>query len=104
MWRKKEDMHCVMLVRNVEKTYFKFKELGKIFLANFHLRNGAEMWRINWMADMSVRGLSSSCGMMVNYRYYLEETNKNSQNYIQDKIIPISGLIQELMESHQHKI
>lgn len=37
--------------------------------ANFHLRNGAVMWRINWMADPSPRGVANSCGIMVNYRY-----------------------------------
>lgn len=36
--------------------------------ANFHLRNGAMMWRINWMADPSPRGVANSCGIMVNYR------------------------------------
>jgi len=38
-------------------------------LANFHLKNGAVLWRINWDADPSPRGLSNSCGIMVNYRY-----------------------------------
>lgn len=37
--------------------------------ANFHLRNGAVMWRINWMADTSKRGADNSCGIMVNYRW-----------------------------------
>lgn len=37
--------------------------------ANFHLKNGAVMWRINWQADQSPRGLANSCGIMVNYRY-----------------------------------
>lgn len=27
------------------------------------------MWRINWMADPSPRGVANSCGIMVNYRY-----------------------------------
>ena len=36
--------------------------------ANFHLKNGAVMWRLNYNADPSPRGLSNSCGMMVNYR------------------------------------
>jgi len=40
-----------------------------IVVANFHLRNGAVMWRLNWQADLSVRGLANSCGIMVNYRY-----------------------------------
>ncbi|KOC65828.1 Malonyl-CoA decarboxylase, mitochondrial [Habropoda laboriosa] len=37
-------------------------------VANFHLRNGAVMWRINWLADLSPRGVANSCGIMVNYR------------------------------------
>ncbi|MGH0115172.1 UNVERIFIED_CONTAM: hypothetical protein FKN15_070692 [Acipenser sinensis] len=40
-------------------------------VANFHLQNGATMWKLNWQADTSPRGLSASCGMMVNYRYFL---------------------------------
>lgn len=27
------------------------------------------MWRINWLADPSPRGVANSCGIMVNYRY-----------------------------------
>ncbi|XP_011051585.1 PREDICTED: malonyl-CoA decarboxylase, mitochondrial-like [Acromyrmex echinatior] len=52
-------------------------------VANFHLRNGAVMWRINWMADPSPRGVANSCGIMVNYRYFLEDSEKNSRNYIE---------------------
>ncbi|KAK7085778.1 hypothetical protein SK128_021160 [Halocaridina rubra] len=52
-------------------------------VANFHLKNGAVMWRINWMADRSPRGLSNSCGIMVNYRYFLEDCENNSRNYLE---------------------
>ncbi len=37
-------------------------------VANFHLRNGASVWRLNWRADPSQRGLSQSYGIRVNYR------------------------------------
>ncbi|XP_069758300.1 malonyl-CoA decarboxylase, mitochondrial isoform X2 [Narcine bancroftii] len=50
-------------------------------VANFHFQNGAVIWRLNWMADTSPRGISSSCGIMVNYRYFLENTNYNSVRY-----------------------
>ena len=36
-------------------------------VANFHLRNGAAVARLNWRADPSARGLSGSVGIMVNY-------------------------------------
>ena len=50
-------------------------------VANFHLRNGAVLWRLNWKGDMSARGLSNSCGIMVNYRYFVEELEANSIAY-----------------------
>ena len=45
---------------------------------------------------MSHRGLIKSCGMMVNYRYFLEDTEKNSQQYIEYKVINSSEQFQEL--------
>ncbi|ESO88954.1 hypothetical protein LOTGIDRAFT_106236, partial [Lottia gigantea] len=65
-------------------------------VANFHLGNGAVLWRINWMADMSSRGLSSSCGLMVNYRYYLENTEYNSTKYLEEFHIEVSQQVLDL--------
>ncbi|KAK3918189.1 Malonyl-CoA decarboxylase, mitochondrial [Frankliniella fusca] len=45
-------------------------------VANFHLKNGAVMWRINWHADLSPRGLGNSCGIMVNYRQVLSRGHR----------------------------
>ena len=66
-------------------------------VANFHLRNGAVMWRINWLADPSPRGAANSCGIMVNYRYYLNDTEKNNQNYIQNYFINASESVIDLV-------
>ncbi|XP_076669878.1 malonyl-CoA decarboxylase, mitochondrial isoform X2 [Andrena cerasifolii] len=66
-------------------------------VANFHLRNGAVMWRINWLADPSPRGVANSCGIMVNYRYYLNDTEKNNQNYIQNYFINASESVIDLV-------
>lgn len=68
-------------------------------LANFHLRNGAVLWRLNWLADPSSRGLTNSCGMMVNYRYFLDETENNSQLYIEEKQIQASEKFLELIKT-----
>lgn len=38
-------------------------------VARFHLSNGATVERLNWMADVSPKGLTQSGGLMVNYRY-----------------------------------
>ena len=67
------------------------------FAANFHLRNGATMWRLNWLGDTSARGLTASCGMMVNYRYFLENTSALSQQYMERQKIEASQQILDLV-------
>jgi malonyl-CoA decarboxylase len=46
-------------------------------VARFHLGNGARIERINWAADVSARGLTQSCGMMVNYLYESDRMDDN---------------------------
>jgi malonyl-CoA decarboxylase len=36
-------------------------------IARFHLRNGARLERINWLADLSPNGAKQSAGLMANY-------------------------------------
>lgn len=38
-------------------------------VAHFHLSNGARVERINWLADVSDKGVKEGAGMMVNYLY-----------------------------------
>ncbi|OQV25018.1 Malonyl-CoA decarboxylase, mitochondrial [Hypsibius exemplaris] len=65
---------------------------------NFHLGNGAEIYRLNWLADTSGKGLSQSFGMMVNFRYPPDaELIKNSNNYIFNKCIKVSQQIQQML-------
>lgn len=66
-------------------------------VANFHLRNGATLWRVNWMANTTAKGLGESCGMMVNYRYYLDRTEANSQQYVRDKVIDTDKQVLHLL-------
>uniref|UniRef100_A0A914EB94 Malonyl-CoA decarboxylase n=2 Tax=Acrobeloides nanus TaxID=290746 RepID=A0A914EB94_9BILA len=56
-------------------------------VANFHLRNGAQMYRLNWGCDLSARGIQKSLGIMVNYKYNLEKVPTNSARYINGKYI-----------------
>ena len=50
-------------------------------VANFHLRNGARVERVNWMGDVSSAGLKASAGLMVNYRYALSHIDANNFAY-----------------------
>jgi malonyl-CoA decarboxylase len=51
-------------------------------VANFHLSNGAHLERINWLADLSEKGMSRSYGFMVNYYYKLSDIEKNHEEYV----------------------
>ncbi|XP_072241490.1 malonyl-CoA decarboxylase, mitochondrial [Leuresthes tenuis] len=70
-------------------------------VANFHLQNGATMWRLNWRADTSPRGVANSCGIMVNYRYFLSDTPTNSAVYLQNKVITASEQVLGLVSQFQ---
>jgi len=80
--------------------FYLYKEKRRSYtlnsVANFHLKNGAVMWRINWMADRSVRGLGNSCGIMINYRYFLEQCENNSCLYLETYKVTASELVQYL--------
>jgi malonyl-CoA decarboxylase len=56
---------------------------GKPFdpVARLHLRNGAKLERINWLADKSDKGITQSFGMMVNYLYDIKDIEKNHELY-----------------------
>nr|CAD7415592.1 unnamed protein product [Timema poppensis] len=65
-------------------------------VANFHLRNGAVMWRLNWRADLTPRGLGNSCGIMVNYRYFLDQLESNSRRYQEEQFVTVSEQVLRL--------
>ncbi|XP_012944699.1 malonyl-CoA decarboxylase, mitochondrial isoform X2 [Aplysia californica] len=70
-------------------------------VANFHLSNGAQLFRINFLADTTHRGLQQSCSMMVNYRYFLEFTEYNSRNYVENQQISVSESVLNLLNPQQ---
>jgi len=50
-------------------------------VARFHLGNGAELHRINWLGDTSAKGMKQSAGLMVNYLYVLDNIERNHEQY-----------------------
>ncbi len=50
-------------------------------VAHFHLSNGARIEQLNWLGDLSEKGLQQSAGIMVNYRYQLGEIEANHEAY-----------------------
>src|SRR3954453_2944516 len=50
-------------------------------VAHFHLSNGARVERLNWLGDVSPKGLRQSAGIMVNYLYRLGDIEENHEAY-----------------------
>ncbi|AHX04678.1 malonyl-CoA decarboxylase [Ehrlichia japonica] len=67
-------------------------------VAHFHLSNGAIIKQLNWMADISEKGLSSSMGIMVNYHYELSKIDDNYENYVINKEINCSKEVLSLLK------
>jgi malonyl-CoA decarboxylase len=59
-------------------------------VANFHLTNGARIHRLNWLGDISEKGMKESAGIMVNYYYKLSEIEKNHEHYLSGYRIQVS--------------
>ncbi len=67
-------------------------------VAHFHLSNGARIERLNWLADVSRKGLEQSSGMMINYRYDLSRIDINHEGYRSKGKIAVSSAIKGLMK------
>ncbi|MCG7599812.1 malonyl-CoA decarboxylase [Halomonas sp. McH1-25] len=65
-------------------------------VARFHLGNGAELHRINWLGDISVKGIQQAAGLMVNYLYVLEDIERNHEQYTTNGTIARSSSVRDL--------
>jgi malonyl-CoA decarboxylase len=66
-------------------------------VARFHLGNGARLERINWLGDVSEKGLREAHGLMVNYRYDLKEIERNHEAFANDGVIAASRAVRGLL-------
>jgi malonyl-CoA decarboxylase len=65
-------------------------------VARFHLNNGAKLERINWLADVSKKGLRESLGLMVNYLYVRRAIQSNHEKFVHGEIVAsrqVRGLV-----------
>ena len=70
-------------------------------VARFHLGNGARIERINWLGDISAKGMQESCGLMVNYLYQLKEIEKNIEAYATSKEIAAASRVRSLLRDDE---
>ena len=68
-------------------------------VARFHLGNGARIERINWLADISPRGLKQSAGLMVNYLYKLSGIEENHEAYAREGRVIVSDSVKQLLRA-----
>lgn len=76
------------------------REDGKALdpVANFHLGNGARVERLNWLGDISKKGLKQSAGMMVNYQYRLSDIEENHEAYEGEGKVATSSAVAALLK------
>lgn len=63
---------------------------------HFHLTNGARVERLNWLGDLSPKGLHQSAGIMVNYLYRLGEVEANHEAYTGEGRVATSSAVRTL--------
>src|SRR5213595_660258 len=73
-------------------------------VARFHLGNGARLERIDWLGDLSPKGLRESAGLMVNYLYRLEDIEKNHEAYANQGEIAASSAVKKLLKNEGRRL
>jgi malonyl-CoA decarboxylase len=73
-------------------------------VARFHLGNGARLERINWLGDLSPKGLRESASVMVNYLYRLDDIEKNHEAYANEGEVVASSAVKKLLRSEGRRL
>jgi malonyl-CoA decarboxylase len=66
-------------------------------VAHFHLSNGARVERLNWLGDVSEKGLQQSAGLMVNYLYRQGDIESNHEAYRDEGLVAASSAVRNLI-------
>ena len=68
-------------------------------VARFHLGNGARLERINWLGDISEKGLREAHGLMVNYAYDPDAIEVNHEAFENEGVIAASKAVRALLKT-----
>ena len=66
-------------------------------MARFHLGNGARLERINWLGDLSAKGLAESFGLLVNYKYDTAMIERNHELYTNNGEVILSAVVRAML-------
>ena len=70
-------------------------------VARFHLGNGARLERLNWLGDISAKGLREAHGLMVNYLYDLRFIEANHEAFANHGTVVTSTAVRRQMPASQ---
>ena len=78
-------------------TYYLLHERNRVGkprdpVERFHIFNGARVERLNWLADISEKGLAESFGMMVNYLYEIDRLEENYELFFEGEVAASNAL------------
>jgi malonyl-CoA decarboxylase len=65
-------------------------------VAHFHLSNGARVERVNWLGDISDKGMRESLGLMVNYLYDPARIEDYHEEYVGEGKRPAATTVRRL--------
>ncbi len=66
-------------------------------VARFHLGNGARLERMDWLGDISEKGIAQAYGLMVNYLYDLDDIEKNHEAFAESRTVVASNAVQRYL-------
>ena len=72
-------------------------------VARFHLDNGARLDRINWLGDVSPRGMASGLGFMVNYVYDPAQIEDNHEAFAHSGTLVVSHAVKKLLRGKSER-
>lgn len=68
-------------------------------VARFHLGNGARLERINWLGDVSAKGMGESLGLLVNYKYDTAMIERNHELFTNTGEVIVSSTVKGMLPS-----
>ncbi|KYQ90150.1 hypothetical protein DLAC_08741 [Tieghemostelium lacteum] len=70
-------------------------------VSNFHLKNGASIYRLNWKGDLSPHRFDESFGIMINYYYNPDKISTNSSMYKSNGFICTEELFENQLKNKE---
>ena len=74
---------------------------GRVFdsVARFHLGNGARLEQLDFLGDVSEKGMQQGFGLMVNYLYDLDEIESNHEAFVEKGTVAAAPAVRRLLKT-----